>query len=73
MSHRQLPLSERWLHHIRPLTEAGGAIGGAHDGNLPDLSTISASYQQAQVAALRDAVRELAHAVNRYLAWQRRG
>lgn len=49
------------------LTENAGAIGGTNNGDLPDISTVSASYTQAEVVAIRDSVRELATTVNSLL------
>lgn len=49
---------------ITALTENSGSIGGTNDGNLPDLSSVSASPTQAEVTAIRDAVRELATKIN---------
>lgn len=50
------------------LTENSGAIGGTNDGNYPNLTTISATYVQAEVVALRDSVRELAAKINTLMA-----
>lgn len=49
---------------VDDLTENGGAIGGTNDGDLPDISSVSGTYTQAEVVAIRDAVRELAAKVN---------
>lgn len=49
---------------IAALTENTAAIGGTNDGNLPALTTVSGSYTQAEVTAIRDAVRETAAAIN---------
>lgn len=49
---------------VSQLTENSGAIGGTNDGDLPDISTVSGTYTQAEVVAIRDAVRELAAKVN---------
>lgn len=46
------------------LTENGGDIGGTNDGDLPNLGSVSSSYTQAEIVAIRDAVRELAAQVN---------
>lgn len=46
------------------LTENSGAIGGTNDSNIPDLATVSGTYVQAEVVAIRDGVRELAAKVN---------
>lgn len=53
---------------VDALTENGGAIGGTNDGDLPDIGTVSGTYTQAEVVAIRDAVRELAAAYNDLLA-----
>lgn len=53
---------------VAALTEDGGDIGGTNDGDLPDIGTVSAAYTQAEVVALRDAIRELAAAHNELLA-----
>lgn len=45
---------------IADLQENGGAIGGTNDGDLPDIGTVSDPPTQAEVQAIRDAVRELA-------------
>lgn len=49
---------------VPDLTEDGGAIGGSSDGDLPDIGTISAVYDDAEVIAVRDAVREVADQLN---------
>jgi len=49
---------------IAALTENGGAVGGTNDGDLPDISTVSSPPTQAEVQALRDAVRECAAQIN---------
>lgn len=54
--------------NVAALTENGGAIGGTNDGNLPNISSVSASYVQAEVTAIRDAVREIAAKVNAVIA-----
>lgn len=46
------------------LTEDGSAIGGTNDGDLPDISAVSGTYTQAEVVAIRDAVREVAAKIN---------
>lgn len=46
------------------LTENSTTIGGTNDGNIPDISTISVTYTQAEVIAVRDAVREIADKLN---------
>lgn len=49
---------------VSALTEDGSAIGGTNDGDLPDISTVSGTYTQAEVTAIRDAVRECAQRIN---------
>ena len=49
---------------VTDLTENAGAIGGTNDGNLPDISAVTSTYVQAEVVAIRDAVREVAAKVN---------
>jgi hypothetical protein len=46
------------------LTEDSGAIGGTNDSDLPAIGTVSGTYSQAEVVAIRDAVREVAAAYN---------
>jgi hypothetical protein len=46
------------------LTENSGVIGGTNDGDLPDIDTVSGSPSQAEVTAIRDAVREVAASHN---------
>lgn len=53
---------------VGQLTENNGAIGGTNDGNLPDISTVSTTYTQAEIVAIRDAVREVAAKVNALIA-----
>lgn len=49
---------------VLTLTEDSGDIGGTNDGDLPDISTVSSTPSQAEVEAIRDAVREVAAKVN---------
>lgn len=49
------------------LTENSGSIGGTNNGDLPNISTVSATYTQAEVVAIRDAVREVAAKLNTLL------
>lgn len=53
---------------VTGVTENGGAVGGTNDGDMPDISTVSAAYSQAEVTAIRDAVREVAQMVNDLIA-----
>lgn len=53
---------------VSVLTENSGAIGGTNDGDLPDIGTVGGGYTQAEVVAIRDAVRELAAKVNALIA-----
>lgn len=50
------------------LTENGSAIGGTNDGNLPSIASVSGTYTQAEVVAIRDAVREVAAKINALIA-----
>lgn len=50
------------------LTENSGVVGGTNDGNLPSLATVSATYTQAEIVAIRDAVREVAAKLNDLMA-----
>lgn len=53
---------------IAAVTEDTGPVGGTNDGNMPALSTVSGTYVQAEIVAIRDAVRELADKVNAIIA-----
>lgn len=52
---------------IDALTENSGDIGGTNDGDLPDIGTVSSPPTQAEVQAIRDAVRENAAKLNELL------
>lgn len=54
------------------LSEAGAPIPGPIPGDLPDLSTISDPPTQAEMIALRDALRQTAEQVNVLLTALRR-
>ncbi len=60
-------MSPNGMEGVAALTENSGAVGGTNDGDMPDIGTVGASYVQAEVVAIRDAVREVAAKLNAML------
>jgi len=58
---------------VSALTEDSGAVGGTNDGNMPDIGTVSGTYTQAEVVAIRDAVREVAAKLNELMVHMNNG
>lgn len=52
---------------VADMLEDGVAIGGTSDGDMPDLDTVTGTYVQGEIVAIRDAVRENAEKMNELL------